>query len=101
MEEVRQSVGEIVSKQSETEKKIHIFREAINNDHKTLDSALSDIAKQKKELHRLEKSLTKLKEKGHIKKEELDAIHKQVEPVKASVKKIHDTYAPETGRYVH
>jgi hypothetical protein len=57
---------------------------------------LADVQKQKKELHRLEKTLIKLAEKEEN-KDELAVINKQVDSVETSIKKINDAYAPATG----
>ena len=97
MDEVRQNINALLSKQSEIEQKVDSFKENISKEHRLLDNALNENGKQRKEIYKIKKSLSKLNSKG-VPKEQVDAMIQQLGPIEESIRDINKAYEPETGR---
>lgn len=97
LDEAQKAVQEMLQKQTQMQNTAHTIKQALNKDYAILDSLVSDISKQKKELERLSRSLTKIEKLPGQSKEEVDKLQKQMHPVRDTLKKLHHQNAPETG----
>lgn len=97
LEEAQKAVQELLQKQTQMQATAVSVKQALNKDYKLLDDLVSEISKQKKELTRLQLSLTKIEKLPGTKKEEIDTLQKQVLPVKDTLNSLSRQNAPETG----
>jgi len=96
IDEATKSIQELAQKCAQMQTVSHNVKNAINKDYSVLDSLVSDISKQKKELERLTKSLQKI-EKATSAKDEVDKLRRNVSPIKDSLRSLHNQNSPETG----
>lgn len=99
VDEAVKAVAEMGQKSAQMQTVSHNVKNALNKDYGMLDSLVSDINKQKKELERLAKSLEKIEKKAILdgRKDEIEKIRKQIYPIKESLKSLQAQNAPETG----
>jgi len=96
VDEAAKAIAELVQKCSQMQTVSTNVKNAVNKDYKMLDDLVSDISKQKKELERLSKSLTKIEKKASA-KDEVELLRQQITPIRDSLRSLHDQNSPETG----